>query len=130
MAELAERRGSDLERGFSGHGPHRDELLLSRDGRELRVYGSQGEQRVALLALLLAERQVLGQERGRTPLLLLDDVMSELDADRRQRLVTRITAAGQSVVTTTELDQIPGSDDLDVARIEVSGGRVTQQVAA
>ncbi|MEI7625804.1 MAG: DNA replication and repair protein RecF, partial [Actinomycetota bacterium] len=56
VAELAERRGSDLERGFSGHGPHRDELLLSREGRELRVYGSQGEQRVALLALLLAER--------------------------------------------------------------------------
>lgn len=130
VAELAERRGSDLERGFSGHGPHRDELLLSRDGRELRVYGSQGEQRVALLALLLAERQVLAQERGRTPLLLLDDVMSELDADRRQRLVTRITAAGQSVVTTTELDQIPGSDDLEVARVEVSGGRITQQVAA
>ncbi len=130
VAELAERRGSDLERGFSGHGPHRDELLLSREGRELRVYGSQGEQRVSLLALLLAERQVLAQERGRTPLLLLDDVMSELDAERRQRLVTRITAAGQSVVTTTELDQIPGSDDLDVARIEVSGGRVTQQVAA
>ena len=130
VAELAERRGSDLERGFSGHGPHRDELLLSREGRELRVYGSQGEQRVALLALLLAERQVLAQERGRTPLLLLDDVMSELDAERRQRLVTRITAAGQSVVTTTELDQIPGSDDLEVARIEVSGGRITQQVAA
>jgi DNA replication and repair protein RecF len=130
VAELAERRGSDLERGFSGHGPHRDELLLSRDGRELRVYGSQGEQRVALLALLLAERQVLAQERGRTPLLLLDDVMSELDAERRQRLVTRITAAGQSVVTTTELDQIPGADDLEVARIEVSGGRITQQVAA
>ena len=130
VAELAERRGSDLERGFSGHGPHRDELLLSRDGRELRVYGSQGEQRVALLALLLAERQVLAQERGRTPLLLLDDVMSELDAERRQRLVTRITAAGQSVVTTTELDQIPGADDLEVAGIEVSGGRITQQVAA
>jgi len=130
VAELAERRGSDLERGFSGHGPHRDELLLSREGRELRVYGSQGEQRVALLALLLAEREVLAQERGRTPLLLLDDVMSELDAERRQRLVTRITAAGQSVVTTTELDQIPGSDDLEVARIEVSGGRITQQVAA
>jgi len=130
VAELAERRGSDLERGFSGHGPHRDELLLSREGRELRVYGSQGEQRVALLALLLAERQVLAQERGRTPLLLLDDVMSELDAERRQRLVTRITAAGQSVVTTTELDQIPGSDHLEVARIEVSGGRITQQVAA
>ena len=61
----AARLDSDLERGFSGHGPHRDELALLRDGRELRVYGSQGEQRLALLALLLAERAVLGAERGR-----------------------------------------------------------------
>src|SRR3954471_13479162 len=60
-AELAARLDSDLERGFTGHGPHRDELLLLRDGRELRVYGSQGEQRLALLGLLLAERIALEQ---------------------------------------------------------------------
>ena len=59
--------------------------LLLRDGRELRVYGSQGEQRLALLALLLAEREALAEERGAPPLLLLDDVMSELDAERRER---------------------------------------------
>jgi len=129
-AELLERRGSDLERGFSGHGPHRDELLLSRDGRELRVYGSQGEQRVALLSLLLAEREVLASERGQTPLLLLDDVMSELDAERRERLVARITASGQSVVTTTELEHVPTAEELDVARVEVSGGVVHQEVSA
>ena len=57
---------------------------MLRDGRELRVYGSQGEQRLALLALLLAERAVLAQERGQIPLMLLDDVMSELDAERRE----------------------------------------------
>ena len=129
-AELAERRSSDLERGFSGHGPHRDELLLSRDGRELRIYGSQGEQRVALLSLLLAERQVLAEERGQTPLLLLDDVMSELDAERRERLVERITASGQSVVTTTELEHVPTGEDPGVARVEVNGGVIDQQVAA
>ena len=72
---------ADLERGFTGHGPHRDDLALLRDGRELRAFGSQGEQRLALLALLLAEREALEQERGAPPLLLLDDVMSELDAD-------------------------------------------------
>src|SRR3954471_11912121 len=60
-AELEARLDSDLDRGFTGHGPHRDELLLLRDGRELRVYGSQGEQRLALLVLLLAERVALEQ---------------------------------------------------------------------
>ncbi|MSX02212.1 MAG: DNA replication and repair protein RecF [Actinobacteria bacterium] len=129
-AELLERRSSDLERGFTGHGPHRDELLLSREGRELRVYGSQGEQRVALLSLLLAEREVLAAERGQTPLLLLDDVMSELDADRRARLVERITAAGQSVVTTTELEHVPGGEAAGVARVTVERGVVGQELAA
>ena len=89
-AELLERRASDVERGFTQHGPHRDELLLLRDGRELKSFGSQGEQRLALLALLLAERAVLTEERGAPPLMLLDDVMSELDADRRGMLVARL----------------------------------------
>ncbi len=79
-AELAERTDGDLERGFTGHGPHRDDLALRRDGRELRSYGSRGQVRLGLLALLLAEREELAAERGAPPLLLLDDVMSELDA--------------------------------------------------
>ena len=63
VAELDARSPSDLERGFTTHGPHRDDLAILRDGRELRSYGSQGEQRLALLALLLAERAVLARER-------------------------------------------------------------------
>ena len=63
-AELAERRGADLERGFTAHGPHRDDLRLLHGGRSLRQYGSQGQQRVALLALLFAERDVL-RDRAR-----------------------------------------------------------------
>jgi DNA replication and repair protein RecF len=125
-AELAERLSSDLERGFTGHGPHRDDVALLRDGRELRVYGSQGEQRLGLLALLLAERDALADERGAAPLLLLDDVMSELDADRRALLVQRI-AAGQSVVTTTDLAHVPGASGADVARLMVADGAVTAE---
>lgn len=106
-AELAERRAGDLERGFTGHGPHRDELQLLRDGRELRLYGSQGEQRLALLALLLAERDALAAERDAPPLLLLDDVLSELDADRRARLLERATRVGQVVLTATEASHVP-----------------------
>jgi DNA replication and repair protein RecF len=123
-AELAARVDSDLDRGFTGHGPHRDELLLLRDGRELRVYGSQGEQRLALLALLLAERIALEEERGAPPLLLLDDVMSELDADRRERLVERIGGAGQSVITTTDLAHVPGAAAPSVVRLRVAPGSV------
>jgi DNA replication and repair protein RecF len=128
-AELAERVDADLERGFTTHGPHRDDVALLRDGRELRAYGSQGEQRLALLALLLAERAALEDERGAPPLLLLDDVMSELDAERRERLVERLRI-GQSVVTTTDLAHVPGADDADVVRLRVEDGAVVSDAVA
>ena len=86
-AELAERRDGDLARGFTGYGPHRDEVELSFGGRSLRRYGSQGQQRIGLLALLFAEREALRAARRQLPLMLLDDVMSELDPERRGRLV-------------------------------------------
>jgi DNA replication and repair protein RecF len=126
-AELAERRASDLDRGFTQHGPHRDDLLLVRDGRELKAYGSQGEQRLALLALLLAERAELADERGAPPLMLLDDVMSELDADRRGLLVARLDDGGQAVVTTTDLAHVPGGTATGVTRLKVSPGTVLQE---
>jgi DNA replication and repair protein RecF len=126
VAELAERTGGDLERGFTGHGPHRDDLGLLRGGRELRTYGSQGEQRLGLLALLLAEREAIGAVRGHPPLLLLDDVMSELDGERRARLVEVVSRAGQAVVTTTELARVPGADANGVCRVAVREGTILQ----
>jgi DNA replication and repair protein RecF len=129
-AELAERTAGDLARGFTGHGPHRDEVALLRDGRELRAYGSQGQQRVALLALLLAEREAIGSSRGTVPLLLLDDVMSELDLERRERLVA-LVAGGQTVVTTTELEHVPGLARLEGARrLSVRDGVVLGEALA
>jgi DNA replication and repair protein RecF len=125
-AELAERVESDLERGFTGHGPHRDDLGFKREGRELRAYGSRGQQRLGLLALLLAEREELESERGAAPLLLLDDVMSELDAHRRERLTTLLRRGGQAVITTTELAHVPGAEEADVARIAIDDGRAAQ----
>jgi DNA replication and repair protein RecF len=129
--ELSERTEVDLERGFTSHGPHRDELTLQREGRELRTYGSQGQQRLALLSLLLAEREAVGQWRGVLPLLLLDDVMSELDHDRRLALVEWLrTAGGQSVITTTDTEHVPGAGSPDVTRIAVSDGRILQEAVA
>jgi len=129
-AELAERTDGDLERGFTGHGPHRDDLVFTRAGRELRAYGSRGQQRLGLLALLLAERDALADERGTPPLMLLDDVMSELDAGRRERLVAVLGARGQSVVTTTELAHVPGADAPGVVRLAVADGTVLQAADA
>ena len=126
-AELADRLEADLERGFTGHGPHRDDIVFLREGRELRSYGSQGQQRLGLLALLLAERDAIGAVRGTPPLMLLDDAMSELDAQRRRRVVELLTSiGGQSVIATTELDQVPGAREADVTRVTVTEGAVLE----
>jgi DNA replication and repair protein RecF len=127
--ELAERVDADIDRGFTGHGPHRDELILRRDGRELRTYGSRGQQRLGLLALLLAEREALAESRGAPPLMLLDDVMSELDAGRRARLVELLRAGGQSLITTTDLAQVPGGDEPGVTRLAIAEGALLQEAA-
>jgi DNA replication and repair protein RecF len=129
-AELAERLQLDLERGFTGHGPHRDDLLLRSEGRELRAYGSQGQQRLALLSLLLAERDALAAERSRPPLILLDDVMSELDHERRERLAGELRAGGQAVITTTDLAHVPGARGGAVARVAVISGTVLCEAVA
>jgi DNA replication and repair protein RecF len=129
-AELAEHTASDLERGFTGHGPHRDDLALLRAGRELRAYGSQGEQRLGLLALLLAEREALAATRSAVPLMLLDDVMSELDPERRAMLAEMLGDAGQSVVTTTDLAHVPGADAPGVVRLRVQDGAVVRDAVA
>ena len=125
------RIDSDLERGFTGHGPHRDDFSLTREDRELRTYGSQGQQRLGLLSLLLAERSVIGQYRESVPLMLLDDVMSELDKDRRASLVEVLTdGGGQSLITTTDLEHVPGAGDQSVSRISVSEGVLVHDGAA
>ena len=129
LEELLERRPGDLERGFTGHGPHRDELLLRHGGRLLRPYGSQGQQRVGLLALLFAERDVL-LEGGGAPLMLLDDVTSELDATRRERLAVLVRAGGQAVVSATELDHVPGGIERGVTHVEVDEGTLRDRTPA
>ena len=108
--ELTAKRESDLARGFSSHGPHLDELAISVGDRPARRYASQGQQRAALLALLFAERDALLAERSEPPLMLLDDVTSELDPKRRELLCERLTRGeGQALVTATESTHLPAS---------------------
>jgi DNA replication and repair protein RecF len=102
--QLESRLTRDLERGATGLGPHLDEILLASGDRDLRQYGSQGEQRLAVLSLLLAEAELLPVP----PLLLLDDVLSELDPGRRRILVERVARTGQTVITATHASSLPG----------------------
>lgn len=125
VAALVERHAGDLDRGFTHHGPHRDDLAVRREGRPLSRFGSQGEQRLALLALLLGEADVIEQATGQRPVLLLDDVMSELDVERRARLVEVISERGQALLTVTEATHVPGSSDAAVGSIEVRPGAAT-----
>ncbi len=99
---LGARRSRDVERAATGAGPHLDDLELRESGRDLRRYGSQGEQRRALLALLLAEADLLTAERGEQPVLLLDDVTGEFDAGRRALLLDAVRRFDQAIVTTTD----------------------------
>jgi DNA replication and repair protein RecF len=118
--ELARRRSRGLDRSYLMYGPHLDELELSAGGRSLRRFGSQGQQRIALLAFLFAERRVLMSTGRPAPLMLLDDVMSELDPKRRQLLVEALANAGQAVLTATEAAHVPSS--AKGARIAVREG--------
>ncbi len=107
-AALEARLDEDLDRGTTGLGPHLDDVGIAAAGRDLRRYGSQGEQRLAVLSLLLAEAQLLTERGPAPPLLLLDDVLSELDERRRRALAERLAGIGQTFVTATGASSLPG----------------------
>jgi len=116
--------GEDLRRGSTSVGPHRDDLVVILDGREARSYGSQGQQRTAVVSLKLAEAALIQARTGERPVLLLDDVLSELDGDRRAALLAEVAAGGQVIITSVEAGPFP--PDL-IARAmvwTVNGGRI------
>ncbi len=118
--ELEARTDRDLERGTTGLGPHLDDVGVLSGDRDLRAFGSQGEQRLAVLALLLGEAELLAEQRGVLPLLLLDDVLSELDPGRRRILAERLRVSGQALVTSASRNALP----IEPAQtIEVTQGR-------
>jgi DNA replication and repair protein RecF len=111
LAALEARLDRDLDRGVTGVGPHLDDIVIASGTRDLRSFGSQGEQRLAVLALLLAEAELLEERRGSPPLLLLDDVLSELDPERRRILAARVAASGQALITATDAAMLPAEPD-------------------
>jgi DNA replication and repair protein RecF len=100
---LTTRLQRDIDRGATGVGPHLDDVTIASGGRDLRQFGSQGEQRLAVLSLLLAEAELLETP----PLLLLDDVLSELDPGRRRILAERVATMGQTMITATHVSALP-----------------------
>jgi DNA replication and repair protein RecF len=123
---LAATLDRDLDRGVTSLGPHLDDVVITVAARELRNFGSQGEQRLALLALLLAEAETIADRTGVPPLLLLDDVLSELDPARRKILAARVRNAGQALVTATDAAMLPAAPD---QLLEVTPGAVLEAVA-
>jgi DNA replication and repair protein RecF len=130
-ADLAMRLARDVERGTTGLGPHLRDVEIRADGRDLRGFGSQGEQRTAVLALLLAEAGLLAERRGTPPLLLLDDVLSELDAGRRRALLAGLPADGQTLVSATSVEALPAGapEPALVVTVRRDGGTSTAEAA-
>ncbi|MFL5978775.1 MAG: DNA replication/repair protein RecF, partial [Gaiellaceae bacterium] len=129
VAGLDERLERDLDRGATGLGPHLDDLGVLSGDRDLRAFGSQGEQRLAVLALLLGEAELLEERRGTRPLLLLDDVLSELDSDRRRILADRLRASGQTLLTSASRNALPGEPAQTVEVAQRADGTSEVQAA-
>lgn len=104
--KLIEAREREFDRGVTLVGPHRDDLQFLVNGYDVQTYGSQGQQRTTALSLKLAEIELIKQETNETPILLLDDVLSELDDYRQSHLLNTIQGEVQTFVTTTSVEGI------------------------
>ncbi len=123
--QLTERLERDIFRGYTSVGPHRDDLVLQLNGRDVRIYGSQGQQRTTALSLKLSEIELIRKSRGERPVLLLYDVFSDLDADRHARLL-EVVSDCQSFVTCTHLEEFASIEELSMQVWHVENGMVSE----
>ncbi|TKJ28593.1 MAG: DNA replication and repair protein RecF [Chloroflexi bacterium B3_Chlor] len=122
--QLKVRQKEEIERGMTLMGPHRDDLRFLVGGVDMCTYGSRGQQRTIAISLKLAEMELIRSQTGEEPILLLDDVMSELDEERRQCLMDAINKEQQVIITATRLDCFAPSF-LDQATVwAIRGGRI------
>lgn len=121
---LQQSHAEDIRRQTTGTGPHRDDLILCLNGQELKGYASQGQLRTAVLALRLSEIDILTKAQGEAPILLLDDVFSELDLSRRSRLIAGLHHV-QTLLTCTDLDDVQPLAPACILRVHQ--GEITQQ---
>ncbi|APD48319.1 DNA replication protein RecF [Synechococcus sp. SynAce01] len=123
--QLRQQRSEELRLGQCLVGPHRDEVGLLLGGQSARRYGSAGQQRSLVLALKLAELELVRQLWGEPPLLLLDDVLAELDAQRQQLLLEAVGEGHQCLISATHVEAFNASWSAQSQRIEIHGGIVT-----
>lgn len=121
---LTELRKREIAQGANVLGPHRDDIAFLAGDVDLAVYGSRGQQRSVALALKLAELDYLEQETGDQPILLLDDVLSELDAQRRSDLLESVRDLDQVLITVTDTTQLPADALARARRYDVQGGQI------
>lgn len=123
LMTLTKNHSKDMERGYTTVGPHRDDLGLSINEKDIRAFGSQGQQRTAALSLKLSEIEIIFNELGEYPILLLDDVMSELDGHRQNFLIKTFDKV-QTIVTTTEMGQLYQDHLINGKLFRISNGNV------
>jgi DNA replication and repair protein RecF len=126
MASLEKGLEGDLRRGNTSTGPHRDDILLRINGIDVRSFGSQGQQRTTALSLKLSELELMKKETGKYPVLLLDDVMSELDGERQRMLLDNIRGI-QTLITCTDIESIHQIADREKEVYEVKKGKVRKR---
>ena len=126
IERLRATRSDEIARGMTASGPHRDEIRFVAGGIDLGTYGSRGQARTAVLALKLAEVDWMRTKTGEWPILLLDEVLAELDASRRQELLARLGGAEQVVMTTTDLALFPEAARAGARVWQVDGGRIDE----
>jgi DNA replication and repair protein RecF len=127
-AELTQNRQREIERGMTLIGPHRDEVRFLVDDRiDLGKFGSRGQQRTAVVALKLAEVDWMRQRTGEWPILLLDEVLSELDAERRAFLLTQVNGVEQALITSTDPNVFDAEALAGMTLLRVEGGRVVEE---
>lgn len=124
LTQLRLERSIELKRGFTMVGPHRDDLIFSINGQDAKIFASQGQQRTAVLAYKLAEMELMHQETGEYPVVLLDDVMSELDRSRREFLVEILNKKAQTIITTTHLGSFTPDILSDAAIFKIEAGTI------
>ena len=123
--KLEERRRQELARGMTVTGPHRDDLALTLDGLDASGFASRGQTRTAVLALKLAEAAFLRERRGREPVVLLDDVLSELDAARREQVLGHAAQYHQALITTADANTVAAQLPSGAARFGVRRGQIS-----